>query len=133
MQAEALSACISQACRTFRRHSLVLALAVPVGIMAEFHLLGPHIPCVLFTHRNGKRYTLAYRNAVFGKRVELVRVVAHQAHRHDVPSRRIAAAESYSRESPGRPRSRFASTVSRPCSCSAYARILLVRPIPRPS
>src|SRR5665647_2615680 len=48
-------------------------------------------------------------------------------------SARIAAAAPYSRRSAGNPRSRFASTVSRPASCRAYALILARRPIPRPS
>ena len=38
----------------------------------------------------------------------------------------------YSRESAGKPSSRFASTVSRPCSCSAYARSFWPRPMPAP-
>ena len=45
----------------------------------------------------------------------------------------MAAATSYFRASSGRPSRRFASTVSAPADCKAYARILLASPIPRPS
>ena len=48
-------------------------------------------------------------------------------------SARICDPIPYSRASAGKPSSRFASTVSSPCSCSSYARSLLSRPIPRPS
>mmetsp|Transcript_1895 Transcript_1895/g.5985 ORF Transcript_1895/g.5985 Transcript_1895/m.5985 type:complete len:753 (+) Transcript_1895:276-2534(+) len=48
-------------------------------------------------------------------------------------SARICAPVPYSRESAGKPSCKFASSVSTPCSCSAYACIFAPRPMPRPS
>ena len=49
-------------------------------------------------------------------------------------SSRMFATAVYSLTSSGKPRARLASTVSNPwVSCSAYAAILLARPMPRPS
>ena len=48
-------------------------------------------------------------------------------------SSKMALTGSYRRRSSSNPSMRFASTVSAPASCSAYAAILLARPMPRPS
>lgn len=45
----------------------------------------------------------------------------------------ICAPMPYSRPSTGSPSATLACTVSRPCSCRLYARILWPNPMPRPS
>jgi hypothetical protein len=73
-------------------------------------------------------------DAVIGEHAELVGVVGHQPHVAHPEVSRMSQAQSYSRQSTGKPRPMSASTVSRPsCCCRWQARSLLPKPTPLPS